>query len=72
MRLFEKLRNKAAAIGETMKFDNRWQLLVEELTSGRTLRVYRLGAIEAGPTTPPAITSAASAAHSPATNTADF
>ena len=47
MRLFEKLRNKAAAIGETMKFDNRWQLLVEELTSGRTLRVYRLGAIEA-------------------------
>ena len=47
MNFFGKLRHKAAAIGETMKFDNRWQLLVEEFTSGRTLRVYRLGAIEA-------------------------
>jgi FkbM family methyltransferase len=45
--LLDKLRYKAAAFRETMKFDNRWQLLVEELTSGRTLRVYRLGPIEA-------------------------
>lgn len=30
-----------------MKFDNRWQLLVGEFTSGRNLRVYRMGAIEA-------------------------
>ena len=47
MSFFEKLRHKIAAIGETMKFNNRWQLLVEEFTSGRTLRMYRLGAIEA-------------------------
>jgi FkbM family methyltransferase len=47
MNFFGKLRHKAAAIVETMKFDNRWQLLVEEFTSGRTLRVYRLGSIEA-------------------------
>jgi FkbM family methyltransferase len=47
MNLLEKLRHKAAAVGETMRFDNRWQLLVEEFTSGRTLRVYRLGCIEA-------------------------
>jgi FkbM family methyltransferase len=47
MSFLQTLRNKTAAIGETMKFDNRWQLLVEELTSGRTLRVYRMGSIEA-------------------------
>lgn len=47
MSFLGKLRSKAAAIGETMKFDNRWQLLVEELTSRRSLRVYRLGSIEA-------------------------
>lgn len=47
MNFLGKLRHKLAAIGETMKFDNRWQLLVEEFTSGRTLRVYRLGVIEA-------------------------
>jgi len=47
MSFFGTLRNKLAAICETMKFDNRWQLLVEELTSRRSLRVYRLGSIEA-------------------------
>jgi len=34
------------AFAETWKFDNRWQLFVEELVGGRTLRVYRLRGVE--------------------------
>ena len=38
---------KLNGLVETWKFDNRWQLLVDELLAGRTLKVYRLNGIDA-------------------------
>jgi FkbM family methyltransferase len=37
---------KLNGVVETWRFDNRWQLLVEELIAGKTLRVYRLNGID--------------------------
>jgi hypothetical protein len=38
---------KLHAMIETLKFDNRWQLLVEELFKGKSSRVYCLHGVEA-------------------------
>jgi FkbM family methyltransferase len=41
------MRGKLHAMIETLKFDNRWQLLAEELFNGKSLRVYRLHGVDA-------------------------
>ncbi len=39
--------NKIGIIAQTLRFDNRWQLLIDGLVGSRTLTVYRINGIEA-------------------------
>lgn len=41
------MQGKFNSLFETLRFDNRWQLLVDQLLSGRALRLYRLGGVDA-------------------------
>ena len=45
-RAFRRLTN-INSLSEILKFDNRWQLLIDELIAGRTLRIYRMKGVDA-------------------------
>ena len=44
--LATRIRGKVNGLIETWKFDNRWQLLADELLAGRALKIYRLKGID--------------------------
>ena len=44
--LATRILGKLNGLAETWRFDNRWQLLLDELIAGKTLRVYHLNGID--------------------------